>query len=68
MFIRTTAFFNASPTEVADTFAWSNFDQIQRSIDPFYETSQLLLEPSSQIKLIRKVTRLEAFLCILFTS
>lgn len=55
MFIRTTTFFNASPSEVADSFAWSNFDNIQRSVDPFYEASQLLMEPSNQIKLIRKV-------------
>ena len=55
MFIRTTTFFDASPVEVADSFAWSNFDRIQRLVDPFYETSQLLLEPTTQMKLIRKV-------------
>ena len=55
MFIRTTTLLTSRPGEVADYFAWHNFDWIQRAVDPFYESSQILMEPSKQIKLIRKV-------------
>lgn len=56
LFIRTIATFEAAPATVFNAFSWDRFDGIQRTIDPFYESAQLLVDVSKNLKLIRKVS------------
>ncbi len=56
-YIRTTAIINAPPDIVYEYFEWSSFDTTQKAIDPFYEGSELLLEATPNMKVIRKTTK-----------
>jgi hypothetical protein len=43
-YIKTTATVRAKPSELFDMFTWKHFDDTQRRVDPFYESSEMLQE------------------------
>ena len=54
-FIRTTALIDSPPKATRRIFEWASFDETQRHIDPYYESSKLYLELEPSVHLIRKV-------------
>lgn len=56
-YVRTTAFIPCSPETVFDAFKWSNFHKTQSAIDPFYQSSEVVLEGSRTWRVIRKSTK-----------
>ena len=56
-YLKTTARFSVPPSKLTQLFSWDHFHQTQSSIDPFYESSQLLFNVSSQCKVVRKTTK-----------
>ena len=61
LYIRTIATFNTTPQVVFDAFTWANLDATLRLIDPFYESSKLLMSPAKGLHLIRKVRTVQYF-------
>lgn len=57
IYIKTTAYFPINPTSLYEIFKWKNFDTTQKAIDPFYESSGLIFEPSKDIKVVYKRTK-----------
>lgn len=54
-YIRTTAIFDAQPTEILKHLGWLQFDETQRRVDRFHESAHMLFAPSHKSKVIRKV-------------
>lgn len=55
-YIRTTAIFDAHPTEILKHLGWLQFDETQRRVDRFHESAHMLFAPSHKTKVIRKVS------------
>ena len=55
LYIRTCAIFYAQPIDILKHLGWLQFDETQRKIDRFHESSHLLFAPSHKSKVIRKV-------------
>jgi hypothetical protein len=55
-YIRTTAIFDAQPTEILKHLGWLQFDETQRRVDRFHESAHMLFAPSHKSKVIRKVS------------
>jgi hypothetical protein len=47
MYIRIVAIHHLRPSALYEYFSWDNFDSTMKMIDPFYESSELLLSPST---------------------
>jgi len=60
-YIRTTTILNAKPADAYNLFTWENFDETQKKIDPFYESSAALLDPTAAVKVIEKTTKRPLF-------
>lgn len=55
-YIRTSAIFQAKPDDILKYLGWLQFDETQKKVDRFHESSYLLFAPSHKSKVIRKVS------------
>ena len=55
-YIRTSAIFQAKPDDIMKYLGWLQFDETQKKVDRFHESSHLLFAPSHKSKVIRKVS------------
>lgn len=60
-YIRTSAIFQAKPDDIMKYLGWLQFDETQKKVDRFHESSHLLFAPSHKSKVIRKVSWLMSF-------
>jgi len=57
IYVRSFAVFDCKPQKLYDLVNWGNYDATQKVVDPFHESSRLLSNPSSHIKIVRKTTK-----------
>lgn len=56
-YLRTTAHFPVPPYNLIQLFSWENFIQTQKTIDPFFESCQLIMNISHSSRIFRKTTK-----------
>ena len=62
IYVRSFAVFDCTPQKLYDLVNWGNYESTQAAVDPFHESSRLLSNPSSLLKIVRKTTKRPLFM------